>query len=220
MPSGQAHQETNALRPRGTDSKKQQSWNATWAWLQWRGHARCGGVLWGAPGCSPHGSFGPQKSMSRGLQVTVGSSVSLTPLAKPDPGRPLAQRTPRSSLQPEPERETRGSGLRALCRGSRRHRPLPGAQPRPWAPSFSVPRRGRTTGSQSGLTSKAGVQFSGPEFLSSSLHSALDVTLHFSELVVKALEQPTCNREASPASPLSAGDASPRALSRPPEGTR
>lgn len=94
MPSGQAHQETNALRPRGTDSKKQQSWNATWAWLQWRGHARCGGVLWGAPGCSPHGSFGPQKSMSRGLHVTVGSSVSLTPLAKPDPGRPLVQRTP------------------------------------------------------------------------------------------------------------------------------
>lgn len=36
-----------------------------------------------------------------------------------------------------------------------------------WAPpSFSVPRRGRTTGSQSGPRSKARLQFSGPEFLS------------------------------------------------------
>lgn len=108
------------------------------------GHARCDGVLWGAPhvadtgcpcagaeaypGCSPHGSFGPQKSTSPGPAGGCGQQrqplpcplLSLIPAGLRSRGPPGGPWTGSRVLRGKPG----DSGPRALRRGSRRHRPL------------------------------------------------------------------------------------------------
>lgn len=102
------------------------------------GHARCDGVLWGAPrvapvpeprrapGARPMAASDHRNPRPQGLQVAVGSSASPVPIAKPDPSGPPVKRTTRRSLDRQPVLRGKpgDSGPRALRRGSRRHRPL------------------------------------------------------------------------------------------------